>query len=212
MAGEEKKSEQPWGGLKGTVVKGSLKELEKGVEGAVAYTKDGVEKTMKVVAYSQNKNAVDALKAAEASGAEMTFRGPWFGRGESMHLAVKQVMDPTAPKAEKAEKPQLSDEEKAAAKAARAESGRAAALERDAARTPVLAGSVAEGGSVEVKGVEVAVTKVGRAFTLDDDAVKDLAERFEGASFKAGDEVAYASFDAEELKKKLEAAEPSPEP
>lgn len=130
------------------------------------------------------EGAIDRVNTAYAADAA--------ARAEN--AASKPAKEPKAPK------PDLTEEEKAA----KAEAARAAALERDATRVPVLAGSVAVEGGVTVQGVEVAVTKLGKAWTLDEAGVKDLAGRFPDVSFNVGDEVTYASFDAEELKVKLE--------
>jgi len=111
--------------------------------------------------------------------------------------ALKADAPAKAPK-EKAEKKELTAEEKAA----KAEASRAAALERDKTRVPVVAGSVEAGGTVVVDGEEVTVSKVGKAFELDEKGAADLAERF-NAEFKAGDKVAYATYEP------APAAEPS---
>ena len=87
---------------------------------------------------------------------------------------------------------ELTDEERAA----RAERTRAAVIERDATRIPVIAGEVEEGDTVEIDGREVEVTRVGGAFTIDAATAADLEDRFPSRSFKAGDSIAYASFEA----------------
>lgn len=82
---------------------------------------------------------------------------------------------------------------------ARAAASREAALERDKTRVPVISGSVEEGAVISNGEADVTVTKIGRAFTLDEASATSLAERFPGTTFSAGDEVAYASFEAPEL-------------
>jgi len=191
---DEKKADQPWGGLKGVVVKGSITEVEKGVEGKVAYTKDGEDKEMRVVAYTQNKNAVESLKAAEASGAEMTLRGPWFGRGESLHLAVKQVIDPAAPKAEKPAKPELSDEEKAAKAAERAEKTAA----RAEFRVLVDADTVSLGDTVKKGDVDQEVNHIGDTFEQDGKSVAYAYFGDLGAEMAAKAEAKAAEKEAED--------------
>lgn len=111
-------------------------------------------------------------------------------------------------KAEKeAAKP--SDEDKAAAAEERAKRGREAALERDKTRMPVAVGTVGEGDTMSVNGADVSVARVGKSFTLDEDGARDMAERFPGADVKAGQEIAYASFEAPEARKE---ADEAPEP
>src|SRR5690606_31936517 len=86
---------------------------------------------------------------------------------------------------------ELTDEEKAE----RTERSRAAVIDRDATRVPVIAGEVAEGDTIEIGGHEVAVTRVGATFTIDEAGVADLEDRFPGRTYKAGDQIAYASFE-----------------
>lgn len=99
----------------------------------------------------------------------------------------------------KPEKKELSAEEKAAV----AEAARQRVLERDSVRVPVLAGAVAEGGNVSVNGEDVVVTRVSAAFELDMVGAADMNARFD-TEFAAGDEVAYAYFEAPEAKKEVE--------
>lgn len=104
-----------------------------------------------------------------------------------------------APK-EKAPKKELTEEEKAA----RAEAGRKAALERDAKRLPIFADGIEKGTKATVNGV--AVTS-GTPFELSEDAATDMNARFEGAEFKAGESVAYATFENADDKSKLSIAD-----
>jgi hypothetical protein len=52
-----------------------------------------------------------------------------------------------------------------------------------------------------VGGNDVAVTKVGAEVELDDAAAARYAERFPDTSFKAGDKVSFAYFEAPEPEK-----------
>lgn len=103
-------------------------------------------------------------------------------------------------KAAKAEaqkdKPELSEEEKAA-KAAEA---RAAAIERDKTRVPVIEGAVAEGDAITVGGEEVTVSKLGRAWELEsDEQAAALKERFPDVEgIEKGAKVQFATFEAPE--------------
>lgn len=87
-------------------------------------------------------------------------------------------------------------EEIEAAKEARAVAGRERALEADKTRVPVLTGSVAEGGTVTVGGVDVTVTKVGAPVDLTEESAARYAERFPDLAFKGGDSVSFAYFEA----------------
>lgn len=108
------------------------------------------------------------------------------------------VYNANAPKSAQP-KPELSDEEKAARAAARAEAAAVQVAERDKTRVIVKAGSVEEGGKVTVGGVERDVTGLGKAFEIKDKAhAAELMTRFEDAPrLKAGDTVQYAQFDPE---------------
>ena len=101
-----------------------------------------------------------------------------------------------ANKPAKEPKAELTEEEKAA----KAEAGRLAAIERDKTRVPVVEGSVAEGGTVSVGGEDVAVTKLGAAWELDtDEKVAGLKERFPDVEgIEKGAKVQFASFEAPE--------------
>ncbi|WP_027234350.1 hypothetical protein [Leisingera caerulea] len=101
-----------------------------------------------------------------------------------------------AAKGASAPKKELTEEEKAA----KAEEARAAAIERDKTRVPVIEGSVAEGGTVTAGGADVTVTKLGRAWELEtDEAAAALQERFpDVAGIEKGAKVQFASFEAPE--------------
>jgi hypothetical protein len=103
-------------------------------------------------------------------------------------------------KADKPAKKELTEEEKAA----KAEAGRKAALERDAKRLPCLAENVEAGTEMTVNDVAV---KTGRPFELDDKGAADINERFETDVFKAGDTVAYANVESADDKAKLSIAD-----
>lgn len=199
----EKKNDGPdWGGFKGTIVKGSLKE-EDGKLLATGKTAEGKEHA--VIAYPHQKKGAEALRAAHDSGKEVIVRGPMLGSSKkgTFHFGAATVRDADAPKAEKAAKPELSDEEKEAAKKARAEANAKRRDEADKTRVPVVVGSVEAGAEIEVNGETMTVTDLGSAWKLEDEAaVEALAKRFPGVEgLKVGDEVQFAKFE-----------EPSPEP
>lgn len=87
-------------------------------------------------------------------------------------------------------------EELEAAKESRAVANRERMVEADKTRVPVITGSVAEGGSVKVDGVDVTVTKVGAPVELNAESAARYAERFPDVKLKAGDSVSFAYFEA----------------
>lgn len=190
-----------WSTRVGTIKAGSITEVEKGIK-AVVVNKDN--KEMTVGAY--NDAAIKKVRDAAEKGTPHIFRGDLLGRGETLHVGVQHVAEqgapkaeksadkPKADKAEKAPKPELTDEEKAA----RAEANRARALERDATRVAVVSGSVTEGDKLDLGDKEVSVTKLGAEFEVTEANKPDLLERF-GTEFNVGDKVQYASYDAPEL-------------
>ncbi len=93
------KTQPEWGGFKGVIVKGSLKEEGEKLE-ATGRTAEG--KEHRVVAYPHNKNGAAALKEAEASGAEIVVRGPMLGSTAkgTFHFGAAMIKEPAAPKAE----------------------------------------------------------------------------------------------------------------
>lgn len=196
---EDKAKNKPeWGGFKGTIVKGSLKE-DDGKLLAVGRTAEGKEHHL--VAYPHQKNGAEALRAAHESGKEVVVRGPMLGSSNkgTFHFGAAMIKDPGAPKAEKRE---LTAEEKAA----KAEERAAQMAARDKSQFPVKVGSVAEGDTITVDGNEFDVTGLGREFEIDKDNVGSIAERFGGAEFEIGDKVQFAKFDPEKEK----AADPAP--
>ena len=190
----DEKKQLEWGGFKGVIVQGSLKEVDGKLE-AVGKTAEG--KEHRIIAYPHMKGGAEALKAAAESGAEMIFRGPMLGSNAkgTFHFGCAVVKAPGEPKAKAEPKPELTEAEKAE----RSAKAREDALARDATRYPVLEGSIAEGASLSVAGNEVTVTSVGRSFELDEDAAADINARFDGANFKAGDKIAYAKFEEPEM-------------
>lgn len=188
----EKKNDGPeWGGFKGTIVKGSLKEVDDKLE-AVGKTAEGKEHV--VIAYPHQKNGAEALRAAHESGKETVVRGPMLGSSKkgTFHFGAAIVRDADAPKAEKAPKPELTAEEKAA----RSEAAAQRREEADKTRVPVVVGSADVDGSIEVDGETVTVTDLGTAWKLEDEAaVEALAKRFpQVEGLKVGDEVQFAKF------------------
>jgi hypothetical protein len=144
---------------------------------------------------SQWELTADALKSAEADIRAAARKDIELG-------AEGRKTREDGLKAEKGEaKPEKTAEEIEAAKADRAAAARDRAIEADKTRVPVLSGSVAEGGTVSVGGNDVAVTKVGAEVELDDAAAARYAERFPDTSFKAGDKVSFAYFEAPEPEK-----------
>jgi len=92
-------------------------------------------------------------------------------------------------------KPELTEEEKAAKAEARA----ASVAERDQSRVPVIEGSVAEGETVSAGGNDVTVSKLGKAWELEDQgAVDALKARFPEAEVEVGSKVQFANFEAPE--------------
>ena len=149
------------------------------------------------------KSAEDAIREAArkdialgAEGRKTREDGLKAEKGED-----KPAKEAKAPKAEK------SPEEIEAAKAERAAASHGRMIEADKTRVPVLSGSVAEGGTVSVNGTDVAVTRIGTEVELDDAAAARYAERFPDTSFKVGDKVSFAHFEAPEPEK-----DDSPEP
>jgi len=83
--------------------------------------------------------------------------------------------------------------------AAKAEARAAATAERDQTRMPVVEGSVSEGDKITVGDQEVEVSKLGRAWKLEDQAAVDaLKARFPGLDVEAGATVQFANFEAPE--------------
>ena len=92
-------------------------------------------------------------------------------------------------------KPEMTAEEKAAKSEARA----ASVADRDANRVPVIEGSVAEGGTVTAGGNDVTVSKLGKAWALEDqEAVDALKARFPDAEVEVGSKIQFANFEAPE--------------
>jgi hypothetical protein len=108
---------------------------------------------------------------------------------ETVYVYSANAPKSAMPKVEKTE----------AEKAAEADARAAAVAERDQTRTPVVEGSVAEGGKVSIDGNDVEVTKLGKAWELKDDAaVEALKARFPDAEVKVGDKIQFANFEAPE--------------
>ena len=115
--------------------------------------------------------------------------------GEFAGKETVYVYNANAPKSSQP-KVELTAEQKAEAAAARAEAMRT----RDQTRFPVVTGSAAVDGEIEVGGETVKVTGLGTAWKLEDKAAVDaLTSRFPDAAVKVGDEVQYAAFAAPEV-------------
>lgn len=191
---DEKKNDRDWSTRVGTIK--SVEEFKDKQGGdalrAIVVNAEGKESIVE----GFGEKGVAKIREAEASDKPMVFRGPaYFTQGNVAHVMVMQVKVQGEPKA-KAEKKELTEEEKAA----KAEAARAAAVERDATRVPVIEGSVAEGETVSVNGSDVSVTSLGRAWELDtEEKVAQLQERFpDVAGLEVGAKVQFANFEAPE--------------
>ena len=186
-----------WSTRAGVVQKDSIVEAGKGIKATIV-NKDGKPNT--IGAYTEK--SIAKIREVAETGEPVIVRGDLLGRGNTLHVAASYIKGQNEPAAEKgakapkADKPEMSDEEKAAAATARAEANRARALERDATRVPVKVGTVAEGDKLDVNGKEVEVTKLGAEFEVSENGKVDLQERF-GFEFEVGDKVQYAQFPAE---------------
>ena len=182
-----------WSTRVGVVKEGSLEDFktENGKEGqrAVIVNKEGKENF--IVAFSDNQK--ENLKKAVESGEPQVVRGPAFFNKERESFVMANTVNDHNPAAPK---PELTEEEKAAKAAER----RAAALERDKTRVPVVEGSVAEGATITAGGADVTVSSLGQAWELDsEEKVAALSERFPDAEgIELGAKVQFANFDAPE--------------
>ena len=195
---EAKSKTQPWSHRKGVVDAASIKENDKGGIDAIVKSEGG--KEYAISTYRHSAHATDKIRAAAESGQPHTFSGDLLGRGETLKIGVRNVTGPAIPEKEKAaknekapaaEKPELSDEEKAA----RAEARAAGVAERDKTRIPVPADF--DGDTVVVDGNDVEVTRFGTEFEVTEADAESLKKRF-GEEFEVGSKVKYASFAAPE--------------
>lgn len=160
------KGPQGWSTRAGTIKPGSIEKIaaKEGKDGlrAIVVNKENAEHV--VEAYG-DKNMEKLQKAAD-SGASFVFRGPMYMKAGASHLMINHVVEQGAPSA-KAEKPELSDEEKAAQAAERSAQAAERKALRDASRVLVEAGSVEIGGKVEKEGVSQEINHIGAAFDQD---------------------------------------------
>ena len=195
MPDEKKSDTRDWSTRVGTIK--SVEEFKDSKGGdalrAIVVNAEGKESIVE----GFGEKGIAKIREAEASDKPMVFRGPaYFTKGNIAHV-ILQMVKPQAEPGAKAEKKAPTEEEKAA----RAEAGRASALERDATRVPVVQGAVSEGDSMTVNGSDVTVTKLGAAWDLDtEEKVASLKERFpDVAGLELGAKVQFANFEAPEV-------------
>ncbi|MCW3782975.1 hypothetical protein [Defluviimonas salinarum] len=159
---EGKKDDRDWSTRVGVIKAGSLETFK---------TKDDKDALRALVVNAEGKESIveafseaaqTKLKEVAGSDKPHVFRGPaYFTQGNVAHVMVATVREQGEPTAKK------SPEELEAAKAGRAEAGRARAADRDASRVLVEAGSVDLGGKVEKDGASHEVNFIGATFDKD---------------------------------------------
>lgn len=160
-----KKGPANWSTRAGTIKEGSVQPIEgKEALRALVVNKEGAESI--VEAYGDKAKA--KLMAAAESGKPHIFRGDFYMKEKVSHLLISHVAEQGAPKASaSAEKPEMTEAEKAERAAAR-EASKAA---RDASRVLVDSGSVEIGGTVEKDGVKHEVNHIGATYERDGKSV-----------------------------------------